>query len=117
MQRINIAPVVDSEQRLLGEISCPLLFTLGIPDFFQQLRSTSFIRDFDPFERYFSEEAKSTVGGVMEREVCTLPPSATLMEIIYELAVKNHPKVYIIDNGKLTGIIDQALVLERIVNF
>lgn len=116
-QRINVVPVLDAENHVIGEIACPVLFKIGVPDFFAQLKNVSFIRNYDPFEKYFFEEAHSKVGDVMDHNVCILPPSATLMEIVYEMAVNHRPKVFIVENGILTGIIDQTLVLERIINF
>ena len=114
---MSSVPVIDASSRLLGEVSCGQLFKIGIPDFFIQLRNTSFIRDFDPFEKYFYEEAHSTVKDVMDSDICRLVASSTLMEVVYELAVHNRKKIYIVDNDTLVGIIDQTLVLERIINF
>lgn len=115
-QRVNTVPVVDEGMRLLGEISSKRLFSLGMPDFFNQLKSISFICDFDPFEKYFFEEAHSKVGDLMTPDCCMLPEDATLMEVVFALTVKRYPKVYIVKDGKLVGVIDQTIVLERIIN-
>ena len=93
------------------------LFTLGIPDFFSQLKSVGFIRYFDPFEKYFSVEAASHVEDVMNRELPLFPQEATLIEIVFAISVQHQAVVYVVDrdNG-LLGVITQAQLLERIIN-
>jgi len=115
-KRINFVPVVDEENHIIGELSCLKLFKFGVPDFFNQLKSVSFICDFDPFEKYFFEEAQSRVGNVMETNCCLMPPKATLMEIVFQLAVRNYPKIYVAEDRKLLGIIDPSTLMERIIN-
>ena len=113
--RLTAAPVVENN-RVVGEISTTQLFLLGIPDFFTQLKSVSFISDFDPFEKYFYEEINAKVSDVMNKDFCTLSPDATLMELVFALIIRKYPKIYIARDGVLEGIIDESLVLERIIN-
>lgn len=109
-------PVLDG-RRLVGQLSCTELFKLGIPDFFSQLKSVGFIRYFDPFEKYFAVEAASLVKDVMSKNYMTFPPDATLIEIVFAISVQHHQQVYIVNSGsELLGVIDQALLLERIIN-
>lgn len=112
----DVIPVLDG-RKLAGEISCTELFKLGIPDFFSQLKSVGFIRYFDPFEKYFSVEAGSLVKNVMHKAEAVFPPDATLIEIVFAISVQHHPLVYIVSpDNELLGVIDQALLLERIIN-
>ncbi len=109
--------VLDQEQRVLGQITCARLFNYGLPDFFSQLKSVSFIKEFDPFEKYFFEEAHSQAKDVMTTDFCTLPPEATLLEIVFALTTLRQPKVYVVEDGRLVGMIDQSVVLDQILNF
>ncbi|MDD5597272.1 MAG: PTS sugar transporter subunit IIA [Victivallaceae bacterium] len=113
--RMTAVPVVENE-RVIGEISTTQLFLLGIPDFFTQLKSVSFISDFDPFEKYFYEEIHSTVADLMSNDFCVMAPEATVMELVFALIIRKYPKIYIVRNGMLEGIIDESLMLERIIN-
>lgn len=118
MMRFNadIVPVLDG-RKLVGEISCSELFKLGIPDFFSHLKSVGFIRFFDPFEKYFSVEANSLVKDVMHKPGAVFPPDATLIEIVFAISVEHCPVAYIVSaEGDLLGIINQTLLLERIIN-
>ncbi|HNX26825.1 MAG TPA: PTS sugar transporter subunit IIA, partial [Phycisphaerae bacterium] len=113
---VDACCVLDDEEHVVGEITCNALFKKGVPDFFSQLASVAFIRDFDPFEAYFEHEAHSTAGDVMSEDFASLDVSATMMEIIFLLAVKNYSKIYVTRNGRRAGIIDRIAVLEKVLN-
>ncbi|MDP8218422.1 MAG: PTS sugar transporter subunit IIA [Candidatus Theseobacter exili] len=117
LHRMNAVAVVNEKMNVIGEISCDLLFKFGIPDFFAQLKSVSFISEFDPFEKYFREEAHSVASDIMTSDIAVMSPDATLLEIVFALTVKRHPKVYVVKDGKHVGVIDQSAVLDRIINF
>ena len=112
----NAVPVLDPDGQVVGEITCEALFQYGLPDFFLQLRSVSFIADFDPFEKYFESEGGMKAGDIMSPDFAALPPQASLLEIVFALTVLRHPKVYVVESGKLLGTIDQSQVLDRIIN-
>lgn len=114
--RIETVPVLDDSEKVVGEITCNGLFKRGIPDFFSQLASVAFIRDFDPFEAYFEKEAHSTAADIMSTDYATVETTSTMMEIIYLLAVRNYSKIYVLNNGKLVGIIDRIAVLDKVLN-
>ena len=115
--RIQTVAVTDHNGMLSGEITCDLLFKKGMPDFFSQLMSVSFIKDFDPFEKYFRDEARSTADQVMSKDFASVNESATLMEIVYLLSVKKHSTVFVTRDGKLCGTINRITVLDNILNF
>jgi CBS domain-containing protein len=52
----------------------------------------------------------------MRTDYAALPESATLLEIVFELAIRRHVKVYVVRDGKRIGIIDRSQVLDRVIN-
>ncbi len=116
LHRVEAVSVTDKEGRIIGQITCNTLFKRGLPDFFSQLTSVSFIKYFDPFEKYFAEEAHALAGDVMTNDYATVDESATLLEIVFQLAIMNHPKLYVLRDGIKVGIIDRTAVLDRILN-
>lgn len=113
---LEVLPVLDNKH-VVGELACTELFKLGIPDFFSQLKSVGFIRFFDPFEKYFSVEADAKTGDVMSSRICLYPPDATLIEVVFAISVLKYHQIYVVDRqDELLGIIDQALLLERIIS-
>ena len=110
--------VVDEGGQLLGEITSDRIFQYGMPEFFTQLQSVSFVRHFNPLEKYFEEEASLTAATLMTDGFATVRPEATLIEVIFLITVKNHTKVYVTDaSGKLLGVIGRLTVLDRAINF
>lgn len=115
-QRLDTVPVCEEDGTLVGEITCDNLFKLGMPHFFTQLKSVAFIREFDPFEKYFADESHALAQDVMVRDFCAMPLKATLLEIVFELAIHQRPQVYIVQDKKCIGVIDRILVLERVID-
>ncbi len=116
--RLEAAAVLNRDGTIAGEITCDVLFQSGIPDFFRQLKSVSFIRQFDPFEKYFAREAGATAGDLMTTGFSAMPEDATLLEIVFALTVQRHPKIYVVDpDGRRVGVIDRIAVLDRVINF
>lgn len=109
-------PVLDDEGKLVGEVTSDLLFKRGLPDFFSQLTNVAFMRHFDPFEAYFEDEAKATAGDAMSSDFAAVKEDTTLMEIVYLFSVRRYPKLYVVRDGKVMGVIDRAVVMDRILN-
>ena len=109
--------VVDEEGTMVGEITSDSVFQFGMPDFFKQLKSVSFVRNFNPLEKYFAVETDKVASDLMSQDYAWVPPDGTLIEIIFQLTVKKRTKVYVVDNGKLVGVIGRMNVLDRAVNF
>ena len=117
VNRLMAVPVVDEERRVLGEITVGRLFRYGLPDFFSQLKSVSFIAEFDPFEKYFEDESSILAGDMMEPQARIVPMDYTIMEIVFDLAIKSVSKLYVTDeDGRWVGTIDKGLVLDNVIN-
>jgi len=117
-QRLQAMAVVDEDERLVGEITADGLFQFGLPEFFQHLKSVSFISEFDPFEKYFEHEAHSVAKQLVCLKICRMRPEATLLEIVFALAVQRFVQVYVVDaNDRWVGMIDRAAVLNNVINW
>lgn len=117
-RRLQAMAVVDDQGKLVGEITADGLFQFGLPEFFQHLKSVSFISEFDPFEKYFEREAQSTAEQLMGTKICRMRPEATLLEIVFALAVQRFAQVYVVDaDDRWVGMIDRAAVLNNVINW
>jgi mannitol/fructose-specific phosphotransferase system IIA component (Ntr-type)/predicted transcriptional regulator len=114
---VDCISVVEHDGTLVGQITSDHLFRLGMPPFFTQLRTISFIRDFDPFEQYFAFESLKTARDVLTKDVAVVNEHATILEVVFLLAVLGQPKVYVERDGKRIGVIDRGRVLEQIINY
>jgi mannitol/fructose-specific phosphotransferase system IIA component (Ntr-type) len=110
--------VVDDKNCIVGQITTDDVFQYGMPEFFSQLQSVSFVRQYNPLDKYFQNESAMRARDIMKEEVATVSPTATLIEVIFLLTVKRHLKVFVVNkDGKLLGVIDRLAVLDRAINF
>jgi mannitol/fructose-specific phosphotransferase system IIA component (Ntr-type) len=117
MHHIGAVAVLDRQERIVGELNCDQLFRYGLPDFFSRLQSVSFIREFDPFEKYFEKEANCVAGDVMDPRPAILPEDGTLLEAVFALAVQKHTNLYVVDaQQRWVGIVDRIAVLDNIIH-
>ncbi len=117
VNNLHAVPVVDFRRRILGEITVERLFRYGLPEFFANLKSVSFIAEFDPFEKYFADERNTPVSEMMEANAHLVPKDYTIMEIVFDLAIRSFPKLYVVDaDGRWIGTIDKGVVLDNVIN-
>lgn len=117
LYKLETLPVVNEENEFFGEISCLNIFTYGVPEFFRQLQTVSFIKHLDPFEKYFRVKHGLKVKDLYDHSVGTISPDTTLMEIIFEMTAKNRSHLFVIENGKLIGVINRFSIIDRILFF
>ena len=113
----EVAPVLDIQGRLMGEIECIHLFQRDLPDYIKELNSVPPIHDFNPFNKYFADHDKLTVSEAINTNIAKVSLDASLMEIIFLLAVKKYSIVHVCDsNDMLVGVIDRITVLDKVFN-
>ena len=117
LSQMDILPVVDEAHTLVGEVSCLDVFKYGIPDFFSQLQTISFMKNLDPFEKYFKYRKDLKVKDVYNPVASVISKDATLMEIVFEMTTKNKQKLFISDGGRLIGVIDRFSIIDKILFF
>jgi PTS system nitrogen regulatory IIA component len=117
LYQLETLPVVNEENMFFGEISCLNVFAYGVPEFFRQLQTVSFIKHLDPFEKYFRVKHGLKVKDLYDHDVGTISPDTTLMEIIFQMTAKNRSHLFVIENSKLIGVINRFSIIDRILFF
>jgi PTS system nitrogen regulatory IIA component len=117
VNNLQSVPVVTSTHQIVGEITVDGLFQYGLPDFFTQLKSVSFIAEFDPFEKYFEDERTMFAHDLMEPSAQIVSAEYTLLEVVFDLTIQRYPKLYVIDEeGLWVGTIDKGTLLDNVIN-
>ncbi|MBF0252783.1 MAG: PTS sugar transporter subunit IIA [Candidatus Omnitrophica bacterium] len=117
-KRVSILPVVDDENKLCGEISCYNIFDYGMPDFFKQLNTISFVKHIDPFEKYFKLQKHLKVKDILIKNMNPVQEDTTIAEIVFEMTVKKRSKLFMVNtSGQLTGVIDRFSIVDQILFF
>ncbi|MBZ0166839.1 MAG: PTS sugar transporter subunit IIA [Candidatus Omnitrophica bacterium] len=114
--KMDVLPVVDANNKLVGEVTCQDILRLELPDFFQNMTTISFIRHIDPFEQYFKDKKNLLLKEALIRKVTPIKPAHTLIEVIFLLSVKNFSKLYVVDESqRLIGIIDRFTIIDKVL--
>lgn len=117
LKQADILPVVNANNMFCGEISCLKIFAYGIPDFFNQLATVSFVKHLDPFEKYFKLRKELKVRDLYDGTAKVITTDTTLLEIIFEMTAKNRSSLFVVDNGNLVGEVDRFSIIDRILFF
>ncbi|MDD4956854.1 MAG: PTS sugar transporter subunit IIA [Candidatus Omnitrophica bacterium] len=118
LNKLDILPVLDDKGTFRGEISCLDIFEYGMPDFFKQLNTISFVKHIDPFEKYFKIKKDLRVKDMYVRDTESIGKDATLLEVIFEMTVKNKSKLFVLqEDGTLEGVIDRFCIIDKILFF
>ena len=118
LNKRDVLPVVDECHVFKGEISCLEIFEYGLPDFFKQLVTISFVRHIDPFEKYFRIKRNLKVKDFFLKDTKPIKEDTTLVEIIFEMTVRKRSQLFIVDEaGKLIGLIDRFSIIDKILFF
>lgn len=118
LKRLDVLPVVDCERKFQGVVSCLELFEYGMPDFFKQLHTVSFVRNIDPFEKFFKLKKDLKVRDIYLKHAKPVKKDATLLEIVFEMSVKHKNCLYVVDDDNtLIGAIDRFCIIEKILFF
>ncbi|MCG2710747.1 MAG: PTS sugar transporter subunit IIA [Candidatus Omnitrophica bacterium] len=117
LKHFEVLPVVDKQNKFCGQISCLDVFQYGLPNFFQNLNTVSFVRHIDPFEKYFRIQRSLKVRNFYKKTE-SIDESKTLIEIIFELTVKRKPKLFVTNEAnELIGVIDRFTIIDKILIF
>lgn len=118
IKQLDVVPVVDADRRYRGEISSLSIFQVGMPEFFKNLHTISFVRHIDPFEKYFHVKGNLKAKDIMDTHEHPFTRDKTLLEVIFELTVKNRQRIFILDSNRhLEGMIDRFCILDKILFF
>jgi len=116
LDRVDVLPVVDAKGKYCGVVSCLEIFEFGMPDFFKRLQTISFVKHIDPFEKYFKIKKNLKVQDFYKKGSHGIYQDATLVEIIFEMAVKNKSKLFVLDEDKnIVGVIDRFCIIDKIL--
>ncbi|MBN2484007.1 MAG: PTS sugar transporter subunit IIA [Candidatus Omnitrophica bacterium] len=118
LNHLDVLPVIDEHGRFCGELSCIDIFNYEMPHFFSQLQTVSFVRHIDPFEKYFRIKRDLKVKDFYRKGPKALRADATLLEIVFELTVKNRSTVFVVDgDDRFIGAIDRFCIVDKILFF
>ena len=108
-------PVVNDQQRLLGELTVHELLRIGIPDYAVKIGSLKFLTNFEPFEELLRREDEIRIRDVMFPPKETLTASSSIIEAALILTKHKRRHLPVVDGERLVGVLSFMDILNKVI--
>lgn len=112
---ISIVPVTDSQGKFLGEANLLTFLKVGVPDYIMMLDNLNFLSSFEPLESLFERQDEVKVSEIMEKDIDTITPDASVIEAVFEMIQHKKRHLSVVENGKLVGVVTAMDIFTQIV--
>ncbi len=117
LEETSVIPVIDRNNRLLGEVGEREILEYGMPKYASAMINVSFIREKEPFEGISEKRYDVTIKDIYKKEgFITLDRRASLMEVCFHLVYKNAQRVYVVDANGYYGMILRKDILKKVLH-
>ena len=113
--RISGLPVVDSEGKIIGEITNRDLIRAAMPDYKSLISNLALTYEVAPFENLLKEEDRITVKELMSVTSYTVEEDASVVEVAAMMLFKDIRRVPVVSNGKLIGLVVISDIVSKII--
>lgn len=110
-------PVVDKNNKFLGEITERELIEFGMPKYVNILDDVSFLTIGEPFEEYLSKEKTATIENIYRKDgVIIVDRKAPIMEVCFLMVNKGVTRIYVVENNFYYGMIERSDIIKKILH-
>ncbi|MBQ7721381.1 MAG: PTS sugar transporter subunit IIA [Kiritimatiellae bacterium] len=107
-------PVVDKEGDLVGEASADEVLSLCIPDYLLWMEDLSGFSNFAPFATLLRKESSTWLADIMSDDYASVSVDQPAIAVAEALARKDAGVCYVLDDGKLVGVVTLPHFLNKI---
>ncbi|MCI6152644.1 MAG: PTS sugar transporter subunit IIA [Fusobacterium perfoetens] len=117
-EKISGIPVVDEKNNFLGEITEKELIEYGMPKYLSLMKDLDFLTVGEPFEEYLLKEETATIKDLYRRKenLYTIDKKTPIMEICFIMVKKGITRIYVVENGKLYGVIRRYDIIKKVLH-
>lgn len=117
-EKISGIPVVDEKNNFLGEITEKELIEYGIPKYLSLMKDLDFLTVGEPFEEYLLKEETATIKELYRRKenLYVIDKKTPIMEICFIMVKKGITRIYVVENGKLYGVIRRYDIIKKVLH-
>ena len=109
-------PVTDAQGKLLGEVDAIDIVSKFLPEYLFMMESTSFLKNFEPFDNLSKDEVKRKIGEFMRPPRKVITPDLPLIRVTLELCRKTAFTIFVTDReGILQGELNIKNVIHRVL--
>jgi mannitol/fructose-specific phosphotransferase system IIA component (Ntr-type) len=113
--RIGEMPVVDSQDRVIGQISNRDLIKAALSDYRSLLNQPAPAPDFSLFDNLLHAQEKMTVNRIMLTDLMTTTEDTPVVQIATAMADKNLRMVPVVRDERLVGVIVMSDIVSKII--
>lgn len=114
-KKLSYLPVVDDQNRLIGEVTIKNLLSKGVPDYVKQLGNVRFLKTLEPFEALLRDEDKILVGEIMQQSKRGLDKDASIIEVVSVMISKGYRHIPILDGTQVIGLVSETDILQKVI--
>ncbi len=107
-------PVVDKDGELVGEASADEVLSLCIPDYLLWMEDLSGFSNFEPFAALLRKEASTWMADIMSDDYASVSVNQPAIAVAEALARKDAGVCYVLDDGKLVGVVTLPHFLNKV---
>ena len=117
VENMSGLPVVDKNNKFLGEITERELIEFGMPKYITILDDVSFLTVGEPFEEYLSKEKTTIIKDLYRKEkVITVDRKAPIMEISFLMVNKSVTRIYVVEDNFYYGMIERSDIIKKVLH-
>jgi len=113
--RISGMPVVDEQNRVVGEISERELLAAALPDYENRTGSNPAPVGPDPFEALMKRENEITAGDLMTQPEVMVDEDKGVIDLAAIMLQQNIRRVMVASGGELVGLIMRSDIVSRVI--
>jgi PTS system nitrogen regulatory IIA component len=113
--KIDGVPVVDSNGKIVGEISEKELLQFALPDYESFIANLANLPELEPFEDLLRQEDKVRVKDVMNKDMVTISELSQVVEVAALMLFKNVDRVMVVSEGRLVGVVSRSDIVSKII--
>lgn len=114
-RRVRSLPVIDQDNRLVGEITSTELLKFAMPNYKSFIANVANIPQIESFEELLQKEHSATVSNFMKKNPVTVDRDAPIIEAAALMLFKKADMVAVLDDGVLVGVITKTDIVSKIV--
>lgn len=109
-------PILDENERLVGELTSKELLSLGMPRYLSLLRNPAMLESFEPFENFFQHENSMRARELCRRDILTVTSTAPVVQVAHMMMTNHKRRVYVVDDSELKGVIYRKNLVTRVLH-
>jgi len=113
--KISYIPVVNDDNKLVGEVNMNDLLKVGIPNYAIMIGKLDFLSHFEPFEELLKNEEKIKVEHIMRKVTLTLNQDSSLIETALEMTKHSRRHIPVTDNDRILGVVSYMDILSKVL--